>query len=297
MTNEQRIQLEEFGAHFEELWGHIDDIFDSLSSDDWAKPHGPDWINADVPFHIAYYDREVVADPLVKGSDVPVEERLELSTINELNAWNAAHFAARPADQTVERSLEQMLASREACREAMAQMTDADLERPAWFPLMFLRGWQESRTVLRGCRAHTANHLMELRLRLSLDGHRPSPPLMHAFLGDLMPSLREIAAQGDKSISGVDFTMIWEFTGPGGGDWTMTMSDGEARINQERAANPDLVLAQSPETFLKTNLGLHDPMEAIQSGEIQVNDLEAMATLGQLMAPPSSDYVFKPVKY
>ena len=37
-----------------------------------------------------------------------------MRTVAEMNAWNEARFAQRPANQTPEQSLEQMQASRQA---------------------------------------------------------------------------------------------------------------------------------------------------------------------------------------
>lgn len=44
----------------------------------------------------------------------------------------------------------------------------------------------------------------------------------------------------------------------------------------------DLVMTHSVDTMIKTLSGMRNPAKAIQSGEIQVSDFEALVTYGQL---------------
>ena len=57
-------------------------------------------------------------------------------------------------------------------------------------------------------------------------------------------------------------------------------------MGQSSAAHADLVVTQSAEAFLKTIKQMHDPVEAMQSGEILVSDFENLAKFGELF--PSS---------
>ena len=52
-------------------WQAIDDLLGSLEPKDWAQPHGPDWTMADPPFHLAYFDKEILVDGIEKGPDLP----------------------------------------------------------------------------------------------------------------------------------------------------------------------------------------------------------------------------------
>jgi putative sterol carrier protein len=55
-----------------------------------------------------------------------------------------------------------------------------------------------------------------------------------------------------------------------------------AEIKDGAAPGADLVMTQSAESFVKTMNGMRDPAAAMMTGEIRVNDFEALGTLGQL---------------
>ena len=62
-------------ADLDDLWQNLDAIFVSLGSSDWSRQHGPHWTFADVPYHLAYFDREIVAHPIERGPDLPTAEQ------------------------------------------------------------------------------------------------------------------------------------------------------------------------------------------------------------------------------
>jgi putative sterol carrier protein len=72
------------------------------------------------------------------------------------------------------------------------------------------------------------------------------------------------------------------FTDPGVGAWTIQITDGSATVAEGAAADADLVITQSSETFEKTFRGIQDPAEAMQSGAVLVSNFESLATFGQL---------------
>jgi len=109
-------------SSLEELWSALDSLFEEMSPADWQRPHGPDWIFADLPYHLSYIDRYCVARPIELGEALPAAEQVQLRSLNELNAWNQGKFAARPEGQKVERSLEQMYESWEYVRKVTAAM-------------------------------------------------------------------------------------------------------------------------------------------------------------------------------
>jgi hypothetical protein len=41
-----------------------DTIFDSLTASDWRRTHGKHWVIADVPYHLSYFDRDLVLSAL-----------------------------------------------------------------------------------------------------------------------------------------------------------------------------------------------------------------------------------------
>jgi hypothetical protein len=50
--------------YLENLWRVYDTLFDSLSAADWRRKHGKDWAIGDLPYHLYYFDRDVVLAPL-----------------------------------------------------------------------------------------------------------------------------------------------------------------------------------------------------------------------------------------
>ena len=277
-------------ADLEDLWQKIDTVLGCLRPADWSRKHGKDWTFADVPYLLAFFDREVIANGVARGADVPAHERQLMRTMVELHDWNARKFAERPTNQMVEQSLAQMRASRDAIRRAVAGLCDADLDRPVWSSLPG-GGWQTIRRALEGCTAHTWNHLMELRLRLKRAEPAPTPSQTHralAFYMNIFPAMCNRAQAATTR-----FTGVMEFTGPGGGAWSLCVADGTCCAVEGRAPQPDLVLTQSPATFQATMIGAQNPMLAMLTGKIKVRGLRNMATFGKLFPPPKPDAVFE----
>jgi hypothetical protein len=270
-------------ADLEDLWRCLDELFASLASDDWSRRHGKHWAFADVPYHLGYFDHDIVAYPIARGPDLPTAEQWAARSNSEVNAWNERMFARRPPDQTVAQSLAQMQASRDAIRRVVGRMHDTDLERTVWFPLL-VGGWVPAHAVLEGCRFHTWSHFMELRLRHPALPRRPLPAARaattHDALGDLMGffpvMLDRVQAEQTR------FTLAMVFSGPGGGAWTVSVADGACTVSAGQPVQADLILTQSPESLMKTRLELHDPVAAMQSGEIAVQGIEHMGTFAAL---------------
>jgi hypothetical protein len=272
-----------FLADLEDLWRCLDELFASLGPGDWSYWHGQYWTFADVPYHLGYFDRDVVAYPIEHGQDICTAAQWAARSKSELDAWNERMFAHRPPDQTVMRSLAQMQASQEALRFIISQMPESGLDRPVWFPLL-VGGWVPARAVLASCRLHTWCHVMELRLRHPASTHStlgvPRATTMHAALGDLMSffPLRLNRVQAEQ----ICFTLTMNFSGPGGGSWTVRVADGACTVSEGQAARADLVLFQSPDCFMKTCLELHDPMAGVQNGEISVQGVEYLDIFARL---------------
>src|SRR5262249_40949698 len=70
-----RAQVDGTMGQLEELWGHLDTLFDAIeTAGDWGHQHGPNWTFADVPYHLAYFDRELVVRALELGAQYPEAE-------------------------------------------------------------------------------------------------------------------------------------------------------------------------------------------------------------------------------
>jgi hypothetical protein len=129
-----RTELDALLNDYEGLWATLDRVFDGLAPEDWNKKHGKDWTFADLPYHLAYFDRELGIYYLERGANLAPDDRWLMDCERKIDAWNERMFGRRPVGQTVAQSLAEMRASRDALRRWAADKTDADLAGPAWNP-------------------------------------------------------------------------------------------------------------------------------------------------------------------
>ena len=279
VNDQDKTQLNELMAHIEENWGHVNTLFDDLTTaGGWSQKHGADWTFADLPYHLAYCNQEILIRRLKAGPDLPEAQQELLATPDDINAWNERMFAKRPAGQTAAQSVALWRDSCDEIRRLVAGMTDADLQRPFW--MLLLAGWSTAREGFEFTRSHDWAEFIQLRIHMGREEPVPSPDVTRAYLARLLsffPMIFDREAAGDQS-----FTAVMAFTNPGAGAFTLAVADGTAEFREGAAPDADLVMTQSAESFVKTINGMHDPAAAIQSGEIQVNDFVALAVFGRL---------------
>jgi hypothetical protein len=276
-----RTELDALMARVKEMWAHQDTLFRIIGeTQQWDHKHGTEWTFADVPYHLAYCNRDLVSRPIKLGRDVPVEERVSIATMDELNEWNALEFAARPAVQTAEESLAELRTSWAEIRNIITEWTDADLERPWWMP--FMGGmWLTVRDGLQWTLGHDWSEFMQLRIHLGRSEPVPNPEITTQFLGMVFggqyPQMLDVeAAQGRE------FRAVMTFSDPGVSSFTIEVSEGAVNVRPGEVKQADLVISQSAESFEKTRSGIRPLADGIQKGEVQVNDMESLATFGEL---------------
>lgn len=283
MSTRNRKQINELMSHIGELWDHLDTLFDDLNATDgWAGKHGADWIFADVPYHLAYCNKDIIIRGLEAGEDMPKEEQELLSSRETVNSWNARKFSMRPAGQTADQSVVQWRSTCDHIRSMTDQMSDLDLDQPFWMPLYL--GWTTARQGLEFTRGHDWSEFTQLRIHMGREEPLPSAAITRAYLGRMLgffPMFLNPEAAADRQ-----FTAVYAFTDPGVGSFTMRVANGTAALVSGADSEPDLVMTQSATTFEKTFQGIVDPGEAIQSGLVQVNDFESLATFGELFPMP-----------
>ena len=288
---DNRPRLNQHLARLERLWASLDALFADLSPADWARPHGPDWTLADVPYHLAYFDRDIITDPIRRGPELPPEDRTAQMTLADMNAWNVRRFAERPPDLTVEAALALMRASRTELRAVAAGLSDADLDRRAWCPLVSARGWRTVDDLLGFCLAHAWNEFMQARLHAGRDVPESPPEATHAGL-DLLIRLNQVFFTPDPP-AGARFTMVWELVGEGGGVWTLSVLDGAASVDEVRAPASDLTLTLSPATFVRFFNRMADPAQLFANGDIVANHPARLADYAALFTPGGLDQTLR----
>jgi putative sterol carrier protein len=273
-------------ADLEGLWQRFDELVGTLGPDDWSGKHGQHWTFTDVPYHLAYFDFEVIATAIRHGLNVPASEQV-MRTEAEQDAWNEIKFTQRPFEIAPQQCLEQMRDSRQAIRDSVANLSEADLERPVFIPLVGL-GWVSVRVALETCYSHTWNHFLQLRFWMKSATPKPSPVQTQRALSYFMAAF---AQQVDRQQAAqTRLTTVMEFSGPGGGAWTLQLVGGICHVIEGRAARADLVIIQSPETFVKTRTGIQNPTLALLTGTIKVRGWQNLGTFGKLFPVKSLDF-------
>lgn len=285
----------------EELWLGLDSLIAEFSPADWQRPHGPDWLFADFPYHLAYMDRICIARAIELGEALPAAEQVGLSTFNELNDWNQSRFAARPKGQTVEQTLAQMRGSRDYVRRVLANLTDADLAKPAWFPLLNMRGFRPAMINLGFGIGHTWQHMEEARVRHGHVGTMVSPELAHTMLDGNTPvpgiPLYLVVPSTSLFLNASraydeDFSFAFNITGPGGGIWIFKPAGQNWHVQEVESADTDLLLSLNLDTYIKLRYFINDMVSLIEAGEITASDDQALAFYRTLFVVPDLNFVF-----
>src|SRR5947209_15939995 len=63
-------------ADLEGLWQRFDELVETLGPDDWSGKHGQHWTFTDVPYHLAYFDLDVIPIAITRGLNVPINEQI-----------------------------------------------------------------------------------------------------------------------------------------------------------------------------------------------------------------------------
>lgn len=281
--------LAQIRAEIEAGWALFDQVFAGFDERQWNKKFGKSWTYAWIPYHLAYFDA-TAAKYVALGPNVPDAERLELRTMQQVNAWNAREFSKRPPGYTAQDALAAMRAARDQLRRAMDGMTDADLDRPAWIHLIF--GWGKAGDLLKMVVVHNVAEYWKLWIRTGKHAPAPSPVAVHtrlSFMMQFMPaSLNRQEAQGKP------FKVVWDFEGPGGGQWTFDVANGRCTVTEAADADANLRIRMKPENFHKLVAKMTPPPLLLLTGQMKVKGFGAMGRFGKLFPEPKPDQVIEP---
>ncbi len=89
--------------------------------------------------------------------------------------------------------------------------------------------------------------------------------------------------QADKA-DGVDMTVLFDVSGDGGGQWSVSVKDGKIDVQQAATDNPTASIKISSEDFQAMTSGQLNPMMAFMSGKIKVDgDLNSVMKFQSLV--------------
>ena len=290
---QSRVAVEGLMALEEELWSNWDIIFDGLDERGWFHKHGKDWVFADVPYHLAYIERDVVANSIIMGANLPESSRVELKTIADLNKWNEKKFAERPFGQRATESLVQSRKARDSVRHAMAGLSDNDLIRPAWCITPPTRGMRTVEFLLKWDILHNWTELITMRSYVHRSDPVLSPELNHTAISMMMKMMPCFINRSQAQ--GREISVLMEFTDPGVGTWNLDI-DGRVLTCEENDKKANLVMKMRSDTFVRMSGGLINPMVAMLNGTIRVHGLRYVPVFGRLMAPLQPNQEIMPVE-
>lgn len=276
-----RTELDVLVAQIEEMWAHQDTLFTIVEeTNQWDHAHGADWVFADVPYHLYYCNIDLVLRPMKFGRELPAQERESFVEMTDLGAWNDRKLAERPAGQTPAQSVAELHSIWQQIRDVLAGLDDADLERPHWLPF-FGGNWATVREGLHFLLGHDWSEFMQLRIHMGESQPVPSPEITAFYLYRMFAGLYPMFFDKEAA-AGRTFKADMVFTDPGISDIVIDIKDNAVTVTTGPTEAADLVITQSAETFEKVFRGILPYPEAMQSGAVQVNDMDALATLGAL---------------
>jgi putative sterol carrier protein len=90
--------------------------------------------------------------------------------------------------------------------------------------------------------------------------------------------------QADQA-AGVNMSILFDLSGPEGGQWYVDLADGQVNVNQTAGAGaPNATVRMSAEDFQAMSSGSLNPMMAFMTGKVKVEgDLNSVMKFQQLV--------------
>lgn len=273
----------------EQMWAAFDTIYAAFDAEGWSRRYGKHWTFADQPFHMAYFDREVVNRPIEAGLELPEAERWSFGTIRGMNEWNASEFAKRPSDETPQRSLERMREEHDRQRTLLSKFGDADMDTvPVYFPA--LGAVMTLRDAVVGAIVHNWGELSELRYRADrTDVEVPASATKTAT--SFYVVFMSMVAKPERAVK--PFSLTVDLTGPGGGTYTIRLAEGKVALSDGGTRSADLTMRTTPDNFnLVMIRQISNPMIAMLTGKVKIKGLSKMGRMRKLFPEPGPDDAF-----
>lgn len=266
----------------------VETFYTPFTAAEWSRRHGKDWTFADPLYHLTTLHNALMES--IKGGEILDD----ISKMRDMDAWNDAQFAARPASMTPQQMLTDFLAS-------MKELETAAADRPAdsrvYMPLMRLRGERPLDLLMEYALWHAWFHLTESSIRYN-GRLLPIPAAMQSRLTEFL--LIVIAGMIDKQ-EAKRAPFVWgiRITGEEGGEWTMRFANGIATVERGAAANADVTLTTDLITFLRTMVfQISRPTWAILTRKLRFTGWGNLRRLLRLITPRRSrDWAALPEDY
>ncbi|MGQ9466360.1 MAG: SCP2 sterol-binding domain-containing protein [Anaerolineae bacterium] len=82
--------------------------------------------------------------------------------------------------------------------------------------------------------------------------------------------LQRVTGLDPSRLAGFNGVVLFDLSGERGGQWTLTISEGKARIEEGQTAAPNVTLSMSADDFVAMANGQLNPVSAFMQGKIRV---------------------------
>lgn len=83
-------------------------------------------------------------------------------------------------------------------------------------------------------------------------------------------AFESIASADPAKIQGINGVILFDLSGKGGGKWTLTLEDGEAKLEEGETTSPSMTLSMDTQDFVAMSNGELNAMAAFMQGKIKV---------------------------
>lgn len=80
-----------------------------------------------------------------------------------------------------------------------------------------------------------------------------------------------LAELDPSKIQGINTVILFDLSGDGGGKWTLTLADGQAKVEDGETASPSMTLSMDSQDFVAMSSGELNATAAFMQGKIKIS--------------------------